>query len=215
MLRRGMPARLMLAANLLLAQAAFAADIGVAGLFPGKAVLTVDGGSPKTFSVGSTVADGVKLIAVDGASATLDVNGRRQSIGIGEHATRSSAGGRDSVTLKADGRGHFTASGAINGMPARMLVDTGATLIAIPAGDAKRFGIDYRRGQPVQTSTANGVAPGYRVRLDTVKVGDIELAGIDALVLEQGLSTILLGMSFLNRTEMRRDGEDMVLTKRF
>jgi aspartyl protease family protein len=64
-------------------------------------------------------------------------------------------------------------------------------------------------------NTANGVAPVYQVVLDTVKVGDIEIHQVDAMVQESGLPFILLGMSFLNRTDMRRDGAQMVLTKRF
>jgi aspartyl protease family protein len=77
------------------------------------------------------------------------------------------------------------------------------------------MGIDYRRGQPAMVSTANGMAPAYRVRLDTVRVGDLELNQVDALVQEQGLPIALLGMSFLNRIEMRRSGDQMTLVRRY
>jgi aspartyl protease family protein len=97
----------------------------------------------------------------------------------------------------------------------RFLVDTGATTIALPAADAKRLGINYLKGDQGLVQTANGSASAYRVKLDTVRLGDITLNGVDAVVLEGGLTTPLLGMSFLNRTEMKRDGETMVLTKRF
>ena len=63
--------------------------------------------------------------------------------------------------------------------------------------------------------TANGPAPAYRVRLDRVKLGDIELNGVEGMVIEQGLGIALLGMSFLNRVEMRRDGQLMTLIRRF
>jgi aspartyl protease family protein len=53
------------------------------------------------------------------------------------------------------------------------------------------------------------------VKLDTVRIGDITLNNVDAMVMESGLGFALLGMSFLNRTEMRREGETMVLIKRF
>ena len=105
--------------------------------------------------------------------------------------------------------------GQINGGTVRMLLDTGATMIGISAADAIRLGIDYKRGQPGMVNTANGTAPVYRVILNTVKVGDIELNQVEALVQETGLPFALLGMSFLNRTEMRREGEQMTLTKRF
>jgi aspartyl protease family protein len=206
-----------LAAGLLLfSRAALAADISVVGLFPNKAVLVVDGGTPKTYSVGATIADGIKLVASNESGATIEINGKRQTIAMGEHVNRApSSGGKQSVTLQADGQGHYMVNGQINGGSVRMLLDTGATLIALPASEATRLGVDYKKGTPAFVNTANGVAPAYRVKLNTVRVGDIEINQVDALVQEQGLPIILLGMSFLNRTEMRRDGAQMVLTKRF
>lgn len=192
-----------------------ASDIGVVGLFPGKAVLVIDGSSPKTYSVGSKVTDDVKLVEANGSSATLEVKGKRQVIGIGEYVSRSTPGASSSVTLKVNPQGHFVADAQINGAMMTMLVDTGATMIALPASDAARMGVNYKQGQMVMVNTANGPAPAYRVKLNTVKVGDIEMNQVDALVQESGLPFALLGMSFLNRTEMRREGEMMVLTKRF
>lgn len=192
-----------------------ASDIGVVGLFPGKAVLVIDGSAPKTYSVGSKVADDVKLVEANGSSATLEVKGKRQVIGIGEYVSRSAPGATSSVTLKVNPQGHFVADAQINGAMMTMLVDTGATMIALPASDAARMGVNYKQGQMVMVNTANGPAPAYRVKLNTVKIGDIEMNQVDALVQESGLPFALLGMSFLNRTEMRREGEMMVLTKRF
>lgn len=192
-----------------------AADISVVGLFPGKAVLVIDNAPPKTYSVGAKIADGTKLVSVGSSNATIEANGKRQTIAIGEHFNRGTSSGPAKVVLQADGAGHFTTNGQINGGTVRMLVDTGATMISMPASDAMRLGIDYRKGQPGMVNTANGQAPVYRVKLNTVKVGDIELNGVDALVQESGLPIILLGMSFLNRTEMRREGEQMTLIKRY
>jgi len=192
-----------------------AADISVVGVFPGKAVLVIDGGRPKTYSVGNTVSGGVRLIAVGRDNAVFDNNGKKEKIDLGEHVSPPSSSSGASVTLQADSRGHFLVQGQINGGTTRMLVDTGASYVALPASDAIRLGIDYRKGRRGYVNTANGVAPVYQVTLDSVKVGDIVLNQVDGLVQENGLSIILLGMSFLNRTEMRRDGEQMVLTKRF
>lgn len=206
---------LALSAAMVLPQAARGAEVSVVGLFPNKAVVVVGNAAPKTYAVGSMVADGVRLVAVDGTGATFDTNGKRQSIAIGEYISQRPANGPASVTLKADERGHYLVRGQINGGQVQMLVDTGATMIALPASDAKRLGIDYRRGQPSFLNTANGMVPAFVVRLDTVKVGDIVLNQVDAVVQEQGLPVVLLGMSFLNRTSMRRDGDSMTLTKRF
>jgi len=192
-----------------------AADISVIGVFPGKAVLVIDGASPKTYSVGATVSGGIKLVAVGRDHAVFEANGKKEKIDLGEHVNRIAPSGGASVTLQADSRGHFLVQGQINGGTTRMLVDTGASYVALPSADAIRLGIDYKKGRRGYVNTANGVAPVYQVTLDSVKVGNIVLNQVDGLVQENGLSIILLGMSFLNRTEMRRDGEQMVLTKRF
>jgi aspartyl protease family protein len=191
---------------LLVANAVQAAEISVIGLFPGKAVLVVDGASPKTYSVGSSIGDGVKLIAATDSGATIETNGKRLTIALGGHVNRSGGGGLSSVTLQADGQGHFVTQGQI---------DTGATMIALPAADARRLGIDYKRGKIGYSNTANGTIQVYVVKLDSVKIGDIELNQIDAVIHESGLPIILLGNSFLNRTDMRREGEQMTLTKRY
>jgi aspartyl protease family protein len=209
---------LTLTASVLLCTTALAAqatDIGVVGLFPGKAVLVIDGAAPKTYSVGDNIGGEVRLTAVTGSTASLLVKGKLQIIGIGEFVSRSAPGASASATLKVNGQGHFVAQGQINGGIMTLLVDTGATVIALPAADAIRLGIDYKKGQRATMNTANGLTSAYRVQLNTVKIGDIELNQVDAVVQENGLSFALLGMSFLNRTEMRREGDMMVLTKRF
>lgn len=192
-----------------------AADINVVGLFPGKAVLVIDDSSPKTYSVGNTVASGVTLVDVNHTTATFDVHGKKQRIDIGDHVNRLAPSGASSVTLQANSGGHFIAQGQINGGTMRMLVDTGASMVSLSASDATRLGIDYKKGRMGYVNTANGTVPAYQVLLDSVKIGDITLNQVDALVQENGLPFALLGMSFLNRTEMRRDGEQMVLTKRY
>lgn len=203
------------AALLSLAPLAYATDISVVGLFPNKAVLVVDGRAPKTYAVGSTIAEGVRLVAADHSTATIEANGKRETIAIGEHVNRNASSGPASVTLQADGRGHYMVQGQINGGSVRMLLDTGATSVALPASEATRLGINYKAGRVGYVSTANGTVPAYVVKLDRVKVGDIELNQVEGVVQEQGLPIILLGMSFLNRTEMRREGDRMVLTKRY
>jgi len=88
--------------------------------------------------------------------------------------------------------------------------------VLIPAAEADRLGLDYRHGQRGYMQTANGAALAYRVRLDSVTVGDITAYDVEGLVSEsRGLDVALLGMSFLNRTEMRRDGAYMTLTQRY
>jgi aspartyl protease family protein len=192
-----------------------AANITVVGLFPGKALVVVNNAPPRTLSVGQASPEGVKLIATDTRSATLEFDGKKHVLEIGEHFATSAPGAVPTTTLAADTRGHFVTMGSINGGSMRFLVDTGATLVAIPARDATRLGIDYRKGSPGSVQTAAGPAPAWRVRFDTVQLGDVTINQVDGIVMEAGLDIALLGMSFLNRTEMKREGQTMTLTKRF
>ena len=188
--------------------------IGVIG--ERAAVLSVSGGEPKTVKVGQRW-NGIMVLSVDKARATIEVEGVKRTLALGQHhrGVQSAASDRQSVTLAADGSGHFFAEGQINGVPMRMVVDTGATSIALPAFEAQRLGIDYRKGERGMSQTAGGLVPLYRVRLDSVRVGGIELNGVEGVVIERGLTVALLGMSFLNRVDMRREGDRMTLLKRF
>ena len=206
---------------LLIASMAHANDISVAALFPGKAVLVINNGAPRTLSVGQATPEGVRLISADSSSAVIEFQGKRQTLvpggsgrfGGGGDSSASSSG---RVVLSPDARGHYLTLGQINGGTVQFLVDTGATSIALPSADARRLGINYLSGQRGYTETANGKATAYKINLDSVKVGDITLYSVEAVVLEgDGLKIALLGMSFLNRTEMRRDGQTLTLTKRF
>lgn len=201
---------------LLAAAPACAADVQLIGTFGDQAaVLSVDGGEPKTVRAGQRFG-GVSVISVEKDRATVEIDGKRRTLQRGQHySSRAAADSRQSVVLAADTRGHFLAEGSVNGGSVRFMLDTGATSIALPGADAARLGVDYRKGRPTIIHTANGPAPAWRVKLDSVRVGGIELHNVDALVLEQGLDAALLGMSFLNRVEMHRDGETMTLRRRF
>ncbi len=205
----------ILAAGGVVCTASWAASVSVVGLFKDKAIVSIDGGKPRTLSVGQTV-QGVRLLTADSGSASFDVDGKRRTLGMGQSfAGGAQPGARQSVSLTADARGHFSAAGAINGYPMTFLVDTGATTIAISATEARRIGLDYKAGQAAGVNTAAGVVPAWRVTFNTVKVGGISVNQVEGLVMETGLSVPLLGMSFLNRMEMRRDGQTMTLTQRY
>ena len=215
--RRQHRLRVVLVSVVLLAGgAAPATEVSLIGLFPGKAVVTVDGGPTRTLSVGAQV-NGVKLLATERDSATFEIDGKRETLGMGQFLGATAANARKSVTLSADGRGHFITQGAINGGSIGLLVDTGATLLVLSANDATRLGIPWRQGERMTANTANGTALFYRVMLNTVRVGDMVISNIEAGVQESGLpdGIALLGMSFLNRTDMQRSGQTMVLTQRF
>lgn len=192
------------------------ADVGLAGLFPGKALLTINGGAPRIVAVGVRTDEGVKVVAIEGETATIEIDGKRRVLRVGQNvAAQPSGAGPASVVLTADVRGHFFTTGNINGTTVRFLLDTGASMVSIGAGDARRIGLDPSKGEPGIANTANGQTMVSRVKLNSVRVGDVVLNNVDALVHQHDLPVTLLGMSFLNRMEMQRNGDTMTLIKRY
>jgi len=200
-----------------LAGGAHALDIQVLALTSDKAVLAIGGGKPRTMKVGQISPDGVKLISADTRAAVIEFAGKRQTLVMGESLSLAQPAGSGSTTLYADSGGHFFATATVNGSSTiRFLVDTGASMVSLGNGEAKRAGLDYTKGERVVLMTANGATTAYKIKLNSVKVGGITLTNVDALVAEgDGLNMGLLGMSFLNRLEMKRDGDTMTLTRRY
>lgn len=200
---------------LLIPLAVSAQDVGLAGIMGSKAMLMVNGGEPQAVPVGQTL-DGVKVLSIQGDQVIIEVGGRKRPLRVGQHAIgAASADGSGKIIMTADGRGHFYTTGTVNGTSVRFVVDTGATSIALGPTDARRIGLDLGRGQRGLSNTANGQVVVTRIPLDTVRIGDITLHNVDAVVLPAEMPIALLGMSFLNRMEMQRDGSTMTLKKRF
>lgn len=192
-----------------------AADVALVGLMSDKAMVVIDGGKRQTLTPGASSAEGVKLVAVEAGAAVFEIDGKRRRMRIGQSVVSAAKAERPSLVLSADGQGHFFAPGSINGASMRFLVDTGATFVSLGAGDARRARIDLSKATPGMTMTANGMAQVWRVRLNNVKVGNIVLHDVDATVHEHDMPIVLLGMSFLNRMEMRRDGTALTLMQRY
>jgi aspartyl protease family protein len=213
-LGRGLHSTLL--ALLLFASTPLAAqDVGLAGVMGSKAMLMINGGEPEAVRVGESL-DGVKVISIQGDQVIVEIGGRKRPLRIGQHAVGAApADGSGKITLTADGRGHFYTTGTINGTSVRFLVDTGATMISLGASDARRLGLDFNRGQKGFSQTANGQVVVSKVKLDTVTIAGVTLHQIDALLHQSDMPIALLGMSFLNRMEMQRDGGTMTLRQRY
>jgi aspartyl protease family protein len=192
-------------------------QVNIVGLFSNKAIVMINGGKPKTLSVGQS-SEGVKLLAADSKSATLKIEGKTKQLGMGQAASvgGSASNSVQSATLYADSRGHYVSDCQINGATLKFMLDTGATSVALNSGDAQFANIDWRRGEPELTNTANGVVTSYRVTIATLKIGGITLNQVEGIVLEGGSpSVVLLGMSALNRLEMKRQDIALTLTKKY
>ena len=196
---------------------AVAQSVALQGMLGSRALLIIDGGTPRSLAVGES-ALGVKLVSVGTDSAVVDVAGKRLALRLGESPASLGERGQASsgrISLPADSGGHFMASGSINGRPIQFMVDTGASSVALGVSDAERIGLAYRAGQPVRVGTANGVVQGWRIKLASVRIGDVEVYEVDAVVTPQALPFVLLGNSYLNRFQMRRDNDLMVLERRY
>lgn len=192
-------------------------QVNIVGLFSNKAVVIINNGKPKTLSVGQ-ISEGVKLIAADSKVATLQIEGKTKQLGMGQAASvlGKSYNAASTATLYANAQGHFISDCQINGASLKFLVDTGATTVALNSGDAKFANIDYKRGEQIQMSTANGIVTAYRVTIANLKIGGITLSQVEASVLDGGSPPIvLLGMSALNRMEMKRQDIVLTLTKKY
>ena len=192
-----------------------AQDVGLAGVMGSKAMLIINGGEPQAVPAGQTL-DGVKVLSVQGDQVTIEIGGRKRPLRIGQHAIGAGNGdGSGKIIMSADIQGHFYTTGNINGTSVRFLVDTGATMISLGATDARRVGLDFNRGQKALSNTANGQVVVSKVQLDTVRIGDVTLHNVEAVIHQNEMPIALLGMSFLNRMEMQRDGSTMTLKKRY
>ncbi|MCY7306242.1 MAG: retroviral-like aspartic protease family protein [Rhodoferax sp.] len=204
---------LLLGGRSVLAQA-----VVLSGMLGSKALLVVDGNEPKLVSAGESHR-GVKVISIQGDTAMLEIGGQRQTLRVGSapvsvgKVAPSGTGAR--IVLAAGSGGHFVTQGLINSRPVQFLVDTGATSVGMGVAEAERIGLDYKRGAPVQMSTANGVTRGWLVRLASMRLGDVEVYDVEAVVTPVSLPYVLLGNSFLTRFQMTRHNEQMVLEKRF
>jgi aspartyl protease family protein len=212
-----MAARAAALACCLAAFSAAAQTVSMSGSLGDKALLIIDG-SPRTVATGNTV-QGVKLITVTGNDAVVEVNGKRVTLPLGGAQVNiggsTNDGGGTQIVLTAGSGGHFFTDGSINGKAVRFVVDTGATFVSMGSTDAERLGIDYRKGQRGTSSTANGPMAVYRVSLASLRIGDVILYNVDALVGQASMDYILLGNSFLSRFQMKRENDVMTLSKRY
>lgn len=208
--------RILLAVSLMLAsclQPLLAApDIRVNGLFPGRAMLTING-TPRLLKVGQTSPEGVELLASDSQQAEVRVDGVKYKLGVSDHIASSFKPAEFSeVRMSRDADGHYRTFGSINGRSVEFMVDTGASAIALNMNDAKRLGVDLRRGRQGQASTAGGLVNTFEVLLPKVTVGSITLHNVPAVVVVGNFpANVLLGNSFLQRVEMQEQAGVMVL----
>ena len=202
---------------LLCAAGAAAQTVSMGGSLGSNALLVIDG-KPRSVAVGATV-EGIRLVSVTGNDAVVEIQGKRVLLRLGDAQVnlggKASEGGGKQIVLTAQSGGHFHANGAINGQSVRFMVDTGATMVSMDKYEAERLGLDYKNGRRGTTRTANGDTIVYATKLASVRIGDVLVYNVDALVSPAPMPYILLGNSFLTRFQMKRENDVMTLDLRY
>ncbi len=201
----------------LMAQAVAGPQVRVEGLFKGAAVLNVNG-QQVMLKKGRTHESGVTLVDANARRAILEINGKRHELGL-----HKAIGGTyrqadvTQVVIRKNDHNQYRVNGSINGQSVKFLVDTGANTVAMNEMQARNLGLMYKiDGQPSQAVTASGVVPTWGVTLDSVKVGEISVPNVRAIVVEGAFpQDVLLGMSYLEYVKIQEQNSVLMLEKKF
>ena len=185
-------------------------------LFEGRAMLTIDG-NRWLLRVGESSPEGVRLLSASATEAVIDIEGRQRRLAPGpEMGAAFATPERRQVSVQRNARGEYRLVGTVNGRQLSLMVDTGATIVALSGQEADRLGIDYRgRGQSATVQTAAGPVPARSITLDRVEVAGILVRNVPATVIEgPHPEPALLGMSWLTRVAMRENAGVLYLQER-
>ncbi|MBB5206162.1 aspartyl protease family protein [Inhella inkyongensis] len=193
-----------------------APQVSLNGSLGQSAALLVIDGQVRTVRVGQSVG-GVKLLEVGEGRAVVEAEGQRLLLQLGAApVAQAGGGGRGGrIVLNAGPGGHFMAEGSVNGHAIQFMVDTGATTVALSMADARRMGLKLQNARQIMVGTANGTVPAYLLTLDRVRIGEVEVGGVEATVSSAPMPYALLGNSFLSRFQMKRENDVMTLERRF
>ncbi len=191
-------------------------SIKVVALFSDKAMLMVNG--KNIIMKKGQVVDGVMLVSANGRGAVIRLqNGIEKKLNLNQSIQQAYKKPQNNkFTVYSDQSGMFQMPGKINGRLTRFLLDTGATYIALSSVEADKLRLSYKFAKKGAVQTASEVVPVWHIKLDNVKVGDISVANVDAVVLK-GVNprTALLGMSFLKHVKLQRNGAAMLIEQKY
>ena len=167
----------------------------------------------KSFAATTLVFAGVFGWAIGGGFAHPKAAPSRPVPAADDWQTPHASGG--TVVLAAGWQGHYFTDGDVAGKSLNFIVDTGATSVALSREQAKWVGIDVDHlSYDRQMMTASGITMGATVTLPRLRIGDIQLLDVSAVVLDTPSNIALLGQSFLGRIDrVSIEGDRMTLTK--
>jgi aspartyl protease family protein len=192
-------------------------QIEVMALFKNKVMVSINN-KQHLLNVGDDAILGIKLIKATSKHAVLDINGEKSKYILGNRVQANYTKTENKkVIIYSDSRGMYKTVGSINGYPVDLLVDTGASVVALNSATAKRLGIQYKlKGEETIVATASGNALAFSVSLDQIKVGEIMMRNIEAVIIEgNNPETTLLGMSYLGRLKLNNEGQTLELEEKF
>lgn len=191
-------------------------EIDVVGLFKNAAMLKIDG-KEQLLKIGNRSLEGVMLVSADSKGAVIEVNGESMNLDLSSHISASFKRPLETaVSILRNGSGQYVTRGTINGQSVRLLVDTGANIVALNSSIAASLGLDVSQGKRVNVSTASGISESRLITLDVLQVGNIKVSNVQAAVIEGNYpEDILLGMTFLQNVDISESGGVMQLKGKF
>jgi aspartyl protease family protein len=205
--------QIFIGASLLLLTFLSQANIQAVGLMPGMAILEKDG--QRLVIKAGQEKQGITLIRADSEQCVIEINGNRQTLMLGASlASGYAVAQKEAVRLQQDFSGHYFTQVSVNGRSIRMLVDTGATNVALSGNTARRLGIAYANGQRMRSATAGGIVNSFLVRVNEMKLAGITRYNVPVSVIEGAHPDIpLLGMSFLGQLKIQQDNGELVISE--
>ena len=190
-----------------------APSIEVEALMTDAAVLKIDG-ERKMLKAGQSYK-GVTLVSAYSRTATLEVDGKQQVVGLSRRIGADFQEPKEQVVnIRRDERLQYNTTILINGRTMPALVDTGANLVALSSKHAQALSIDYKTGFQSQVETASGMVGAWLITLRSVSVGGIRVENVQATVVDGSFpTTILLGMSYLKHVEMKENNGVLSLSR--
>ena len=192
-------------------------DVQVNGLLPNQAIVTIDG-KQRILKLGKPSPEGVTLLSADSQKALLSWQDQQFERTLSKQISSqySVSDQKEEARIQRGENGHFFTVGQVNGQAVNFMMDTGAFAIAMSSNQADKLRLDWRSGKRFTSSTASGPAPSYEITLKSVTVGGITLYNVKAgVVIGSDMTDLLLGMSFLEKTEMREENNTMILRKKY
>jgi aspartyl protease family protein len=189
------------------------ANIQAVGLMPGMAILEKDG--QRLVIKAGQEKQGITLIRADSEQCVIEINGARQTLLLGASLASSYAPAQTKeVRLQQDFSGHYYTDVMLNGRRVRMLVDTGATNVALSGSTARKLGIAYAKGLRRRSATAGGIVNSFLVHVNEIKLEGITRYNVPVSVIEGSHPDVpLLGMSFLGQLKIQQDNGELVISE--